>query len=100
MTTGLQTFDQQGNIIIDLTTKLGRYMGYRDVTDGNKGSINVPIPVGMRPFYSVIPLALASPYGYPADVKFHASGLLEWDYLGNLNSVFGKTPCRIVYGYY
>lgn len=42
MPAGIQTFDAQGNIIVDLTTRICRVGGVVDIPAGSTGSVQVP----------------------------------------------------------
>lgn len=97
MTTGLQTFDEQGNLVIDLTSRLVRYMGYLDVTNSAAGSKAISIPAGTTFFYFIVPLENIYPTKYPVDAKYE-NGVLSWTYI-NIN-YWVKAKSRIIYGYY
>lgn len=99
MTVGLQTFDESGNIVIDLTSRLCRFIDYFDTTASTTGSKTVSIPANTRLFFISVPLGTVRPYQYSADVKVSGS-VITWDYISRTNKMFKGVNTRIYYGYY
>lgn len=98
MPIGLQTFDTSGNLIVDLTSRLGRYIGHIDVVAGESGSRAVSIPQGTTFYFQIIPLGNLTPYRYPADVKY-VNGIMSWTFI-QVGAPFYSINSRIIYGYY
>jgi len=99
MPVGLQTWDDSGKILVDLTTRLARYMGYVDVAAGQSGSLGVTVPQGTSFFFQVIPLETMTPYRIPADVKYE-NGVMMWDFITGYGPQWKRVNSRIIYGYY
>lgn len=50
MSTGLRCWDEQGNLTVDLTSRLSRVVGQTVITAGQSGSVQVDASLG-RPWY-------------------------------------------------
>lgn len=53
MTQGLQVFDANGNLIVDITDSLAKIVGTINIAAGTSGSVSVPAQVGGTRVYVV-----------------------------------------------
>lgn len=107
MTAGLQSFDANGALQVDLTTRLARFIG-RVESVTSKGAITLDLSLG-TPFFFVIPLAATSSFRCPATAML-SGGTLSWTFskiafqeLGSPPSLYNRytiVPSTILYGYY
>lgn len=102
MPVGLQVFDANGNLEVDLTTRLTRIVGYISTTTTD-GYLTVSIPSNTTLFVCVIPHQLGSGYR-PPDVKLENNSTIRWAYHGNTSwgkQQFAKNgAATIYYGYF
>lgn len=93
MPAGLQVWDAAGNLVVDITTRLSRFLG--SVNSGTSaGSISVPDLVQGTPFYFVIISGGAVPVGsFGPEVTFSGT-TMSWTFAP------GRTPlaATIFYG--
>ncbi|WP_295573793.1 hypothetical protein [uncultured Stenotrophomonas sp.] len=94
MTYGLRQRDPQGNLLIDITTRLPRIMGRVEISAGVNGSVVVPAS-GTNPIFYYFCATSSSDTG-SATPNFSDDGsVLTWTY-GNYMRVGGT----LVYGRY
>lgn len=94
MTAGLQTWDAQGNLIIDITTRLSKLVGSVEVNE--PGSIAVAVPDGNELWATLLL------HGWP-DLSAQnfpsvtiSGNVLSWAYAGSANRV----TATMLYGVY
>lgn len=75
MATGLQIWDSNGNIIVDITDRIGRFTGVQSVAAGSTGSVNVPSFAQGTPFI----VSIGQAEGNPAYAYFSGT-TLYWRY--------------------
>jgi hypothetical protein len=96
MPAGLQVWDAAGNLVVDITTRLSRFLG--SVNSGTSGgSISVPDLAQGTPFYFVIISGGAVPVGsFGPEVTFSGTNntTMSWSFAS------GRTPlaATIYYG--
>lgn len=103
-TVGLQTFDTSGNLIIDTTTRLTKFLGKVTVSNGADGSLSISIPTNAEPFAFVIPRGAPWVTRNMTEITITRS-LLTWKYYKNSvptaqQSSYTTITCDIYYGYY
>jgi len=93
MAAGLQVFDEKGALMVDLGTRLARFLG--SVSSGShSGATHVPGFSTGTPFYVSI-LNTPGQLGTVAGPRVWASGThLHWEF----DSALSQSPVTIVYG--
>lgn len=92
MAAGLQVWDANGSLIVDLSTRLGRILGVTTFSSST-GSITDADFASGTPFFIASPTSVSSPSFGP---KLTISGTtLSWDFEGRVASAH-----RLVYGVY
>ena len=94
MAFGLQTFDANGNTILDTTKSTGRVLGVATLTAGVDGSVSDSDFTKGTPFWFCFPNNAGTDAFAPA-VSF-ASTTLSWTWLSGVTS----TNHNLVYGVY
>lgn len=97
MQQGMQVFDANGKIVIDLTSRLTRIVGMIRATSTD-GQLAITPPAGTVPFAVVLPDFVGG-NGLPPDILIE-NGILYWKFYGNRWPKFAKVPSTIFYGYY
>ncbi|MDC4270550.1 hypothetical protein NQ630_07465 [Acinetobacter baumannii] len=97
MPQGMQVFDPQGKVVVDLTTRLTRLVGMIRTVDTD-GQITLNTPPDTTPFAVNVP-DFTGGNGIPADILIE-NDILYWKFYGNRVSYFPKVPGTIFYGYY
>jgi hypothetical protein len=96
MLQGLQCFDDNGNIILDVTDSLTRYLGAIH-TNGTNGSIYNAELLSGRLWYEVISDSCYQFSSKPSSIGITlVNGTLSWAYEISSNTV----PVTIIYGVY
>lgn len=98
---GLQTWDNAGRLLVDMTMSLSQLQGYVD-TGGVNGSTTIPGPgSGKTQWFLVVPLQdLQLEKGKKPGVTL-SGGTLSWSYSYSTNGWgYFSANCRIFYGYY
>lgn len=98
---GLQTWDNAGRALVDMTMRISQMQGFVD-TNGVNGSVSIPGPPGGKTqFFIVVPLQdLQAEKGKKPGVTL-AGGVLSWAYsYSTLGWGYFSANCRIFYGYY
>lgn len=98
---GLQTWDNAGRVLVDMTMRISQMQGYVD-TGGANGAIGIPGPPGGKTqFTIVVPLQdLQVEKGKKPGVTI-SGGVLSWSYSFSPNGWgYFAANCRIFYGYY
>lgn len=98
---GLQTWDNAGRVLVDMTMRISQMQGYVD-TGGANGAIGIPgAPGGKTQWFLVVPLQdMQLDKGKRPGVTL-SGGALSWSYVFNTNGWgFFAANCRIFYGYY
>jgi hypothetical protein len=91
---GLQTFDASGNLIIDISTRMGRVLGIAAVTGGTDGSVtNSEFSAGTG-FWQVVAIASGT-QPYP-DVSLSGT-TLSWIFQSGISY---PVNYKIIYGVY
>lgn len=91
MAIGLKVRDRSGNVMIDVSSKLPRIVGFVD-TGGNAGSITVPELAKGTGYYIVTPISGTPGRGTP-NVTI-AGSTITWSYPN------ATVNDRIYYGYF
>lgn len=99
MTTGLQTWDRDGNLLIDMTKPISKVVGYFE-TGVSSGSISVGIPEGVIFFFQVPVISGGGSAAKKAAVVHNGGGLFTWAF--NFPPVMGNyaVNSRVYYGFY
>lgn len=94
MPQGLQVWDAAGNLIVDVTSRLGKILGVTDVTAGVDGSVtNANFAAGSY-FFVLTPIATYSTFR--PTMSFNAgTNTLSWAWEGRPG-----VNCKLVYGVY
>ncbi len=80
MPAGFQTFDENGNVILDLTTRTVKFLG-RVYSGTTPGTIYVPGFAEGTPFWLIVPRGTTGPYFDPAQVYLSNGNLnLNWTF--------------------
>lgn len=97
MAVGLRVTDSSGNVLLDMSSKLCRTLGYVD-TGTVDGSASISLPAG-TPFFISVPLASKGRLGKGPGVTITQSSLV-WDF--SIPSGYGyfAVSHRIYYGVY
>lgn len=98
MAAGLRCWDDQGRLIVDLTTRLGRVVGLRSVAATESGTIAVPAGFGdlfVFPFASGLSDQSA---GYVPNLTIAANGL-SFSYAPNNNYAGGARAYTLMWGF-
>jgi hypothetical protein len=94
MPQGLQVWDASGNLILDLTDRLGRILGISTLTPPTDGSvINADFATG-TPFWACVPVS--SGRAPVPNVSFSGT-TLSWDFVAGIS--YGPSY-RLIYGVY
>lgn len=102
MPAGFQTFDANGNLIIDLTTRSVKFIGELRGVNG-AGSIIVPAFAEGTPFYFILPQGTTAPYVNGAYCWVTNGTTLNWSFPKievppNWQSRYTIVPSDIFYG--
>lgn len=105
---GLQVFDENGNVVVDITERITKYLGSFTVpTDADSGTItNSEIGDGDLWYAMVIDSSTPSSvptggdviYSYPVITK--GDGVLYWNYPHSQTSYYKRYGVTIHYGVY
>ena len=97
---GLETWDDAGRKLVDMTMQLSQMQGYVD-TGGANVSISIPGPPGGKTqFFIVVPLQDLQMEGKKPGVTL-SGGALSWAYSYATNGWgYFSANCRIFYGYF
>lgn len=98
---GLETWDNSGRQLVNMTMKLSQMQGFVD-TGGANGAIGLPAPPGGKTqFFIVVPLQdLQAEKGKRPGVTL-SGGVLSWAYsFSQLGWGYFAANCRIFYGYF
>jgi hypothetical protein len=79
MPAGLQIFDASGNLIIDYSTRVGRFIGSFATGGAISGSITDTSIIG-RVFLHYTPGSGIGVYGGPEVTANTSSGVISWNY--------------------
>lgn len=99
--TGLTIKDRDGNVLVDMTSKISQTVG-DVVTNSANGSATIPLPPpGKTAFFIVVPLVdLQREKGKKPGVTLNGT-VLSWAYSYNTNGWgYFSANCRIYYGYF
>ena len=91
MAVGVRIRDRFGNVVVDITSKLPRIVGYVD-TNGGAGSVTVPELALGTGYFIVSPISGTQGRGTPS-VQINGT-TISWTYPN------ATTNDRIFYGYY
>lgn len=89
MPVGLQVFDASGNLIIDYTTRVGRFFSSFETAGAESGSFTDSAIVG-RVFLHYTPQSGNGVYGGPEVAANTSTGLISWSY--NITGSGGGLP--------
>lgn len=97
MPAGFQTFNEDGSVEIDYTTRLGMFQGQIQTDTQHGGSVAVNPPPPGDFFYYVIPPPQAP--GRTPSCNY-SNGRIYWytDQDGNGNPIFDLVPCTVFWG--
>lgn len=92
MPQGLQVWDASGNLILDISERVGKFLGIATITAGVNGSVtNAGFALG-QPFFMVTTLGTLPTYR--PSLTFNAgTNTLSWDWQGRPGS-----NCSLRYG--
>lgn len=95
MPSGLQVWDENGNITLDVTDRVARFIGQIDVPVNQSGSIYVPefAQPGVTPFF-VVTTDQEGDSAYVYTTGYN----LAWNYEAALSATY--VACTIYYGVY
>lgn len=102
MPAGLQTFDSQGRLMLNLTTRHCRFYGSFDITGrawNHSGTVSIPVFAEGNPFFLVVPHASLGRYGKLPVVRISGNGLF-WHYLYTNYPQAYAANCTVHYGVY
>ncbi|WPJ54338.1 hypothetical protein RCIP0075_00016 [Klebsiella phage RCIP0075] len=97
MPAGLQTFNPDGSLEIDYTTRLGIFLGEIVTDSTHGGSVYVGPTIPGEFFYYVVPPP-AGPGRTPSCQLQNERIYWFTDQDGNGNPVFSLIPCRVFWG--
>lgn len=80
MPAGLQIFDASGNLIIDYSTRVGRFIGSFATGGAVSGSIT-DTSIISRVFLHYTPESGSGIYGGPEVTANTTTGVISWDYI-------------------
>lgn len=86
MPSGLQIFDASGNLIIDYSTRVGRFFSSFETGGAVSGSITDSKIIG-KVFFYYTPASGMGAYGGPTVTANTSTGQISWDY-----SITGNPP--------
>lgn len=102
MAAGLQVYDAQGRITVDITGNFPKFVG--QVYSGlSNGSVNVPALAQGRAFAYILPDGFSTPNRYPIYPLISVgSTTISWQFNNFSTGVFAgqRTGGTIIYGYY
>lgn len=98
MPAGFQAWDEQGRLIVDLTTRLGRLIGIFGISATASGTVNVPS--GMGELFVICTGAGVSDQsaGYTPLINVASNGL-SFTYAPNPNYPGGARAATVIYGF-
>lgn len=98
MAYGLRTWDEQGKLLIDTSSRLSRVLGTVQITAGVDGSVSSPDFVQGTPFWMAYATAASTGSYAGAMPAFTISGsTLSWSWAGMEQY---KDNCTLIYGVY
>jgi hypothetical protein len=97
MPAGLQTFDAQGNILIDTSTRVGTLLG-TVATGKSDGSILVPAFSLGTPFWSITSLDSSSTFYAPKVTAGFIDGAYRLKWVFNVSGANYNNQFQITYG--
>lgn len=96
MPAGFQAWDEQGRLIVDLTTRLGRIVGIINIGPADSGTINAP--AGFGDFFVIATGAGVTGTGAGYTPVINVSGT-SFTYGPNSNFPGGSRSATIIYGF-
>lgn len=103
---GLQVFDEDGNVVVDTTERITKYLGSFTVpTDADSGTV-ANSEIGEGDLWYVIEIDTLTPGGVGSDVRFSypvitkGDGVLYWNYPHSQTSFYRRYGVTIHYGVY
>ena len=103
---GLQVFDENGNVVVDTTERITKYLGSFTVpTDADSGTV-ANSEIGDGDLWYVIEIDSLTPGGVGSDVMFSypvitkGDGVLYWNYPHSQTSFYRRYGVTIHYGVY
>ena len=99
---GLQVFDENGNVVVDITERITKYLGSFTVpTDADSGTVaNSEIGDGDLWYAMVIDSSTPSSVPTGGDVIYSYPGVLYWNYPHSQTSYYKRYGVTIHYGVY
>lgn len=85
MPAGMECYDEQGRLIVGLTTRLSRVVGYASIAAGVAGSVSFNRSYG-EGWYFFVSLGT-----FPTVTVDNANGIISWanDGLSNMTMMYG-----------
>ena len=94
MPQGLQVWDASGNLILDLTDRLGRILGISTLTSPTDGSITDAGFASGTPWFICLPISSGAASTPQCSV---AGNVISWDFITGGNYA---TTYKLIYGVY
>lgn len=103
MPVGLQTFDRNGNLIIDLTTRMARFLGRVSGVQSNGSQLDDQLTTG-TPFAMVLPMSLepSEKRTFTVPAVTFSGNTMTWSYdtqpWAGTSQPQDRVPSDIIYG--